>query len=82
MDVATRKKSDLPSFDNHAHPRAHENHPARIFVVVNKVEEYNELDKDIGDDLEQMQIRNGSWRTILNGHTVLHGVTDAERRKL
>lgn len=41
----------LPCFDHDAHARSQKDHPARIVVVINKIEQNDRLHKDIGDDL-------------------------------
>jgi hypothetical protein len=43
--------TDFPCFDNHPNPLPHENHPTRVFVVIHKVKQDNELNKNIRNNL-------------------------------
>ena len=42
----------LPSFDDNTHSRTEKNHPTRVCVVVDEVQENHGLDKHVGYDLK------------------------------
>ena len=37
-------------------------HPARVSIIINKIEENDELDDDIGDDLDTSVIYTPIWK--------------------
>lgn len=68
----------LPGFDNNTHSRAEKNHPTRVCVVVDEVQENHSLDKHVGYDLEIYQMCGtgvspsiaSDERTVLRGRTI------------
>lgn len=53
----------LPCFDNDTHTRPHEDHPTRVFVVVNKVQKDHGLDEHVRYDLTEMNINPDQFET-------------------
>lgn len=43
----------LPRFDYDTHARPKKDHPAGVLVIVDKIEQNDRLDEDIGDDLHR-----------------------------
>lgn len=65
----------FPSFYNDTHARAEKNHPTRVCIVVDEIQENHGLDKHVGYDLEiyQMGGISVSSSTASEGRTVLQG---------
>ena len=74
-EVISHKRACLPSFDNDTHSRAEKNHPTRVCIVVDEIEENHGLDKHVGYNLEiyQMGSISVSPSPVSEGHTVLQG---------
>jgi hypothetical protein len=52
--VTQKEKSQinhLPRFDENAHPRPHKDHPTRVLIIIDEIQEDDKLDHDVGDDL-------------------------------
>lgn len=48
--------TNLPCFDEDTHARTHQDHPARVLVVIDEIEEHHNLHENIGDNLEDEKI--------------------------
>lgn len=53
VNFATQRKgvSYLPCFNQHSDAGGHEDHPARLLIVIDEIEQNDDLYNDIRDDL-------------------------------